>query len=363
MLGSETILIVDDTPDNLILISEVLKDDYKIKVANRGERALKIANSDPQPDLILLDIMMPEMDGFEVCKKLKENPHTSKIPVIYLTAKTQVEDEQLGLNLGAVDYITKPISVPIMKARIRNHLQLKAASDFLKSKSDFLENEVRKRTQEIRDFQDVTIFALTALAETRDMETGYHIRRTQLYVKILAEKLKTHIKFSDRLTDRYIDLLYRSAPLHDIGKVGIPDAILLKPDRLTEEEFKVMKEHAAIGMRALEDAEKLIGYEVGFLKCAKEISLFHHEKWDGTGYPTGVSGYQIPVSARLMAIADVYDALTSKRRYRKSISHEEAVESIKNERGAHFDPDIVDIFLEIQNEFKNIMNLYSNDKL
>ncbi|MEY4718279.1 MAG: hypothetical protein RL563_897, partial [Pseudomonadota bacterium] len=238
-----TILVVDDTPDNLILISSLLKDIYKIKVANTGERCLKIAEEDRAPDLILLDIMMPGMDGYEVCSRLKNNPKTSGIPVIFLTAKAQTEDEQYGLELGAVDYITKPINPSIVLARVKNHLALKTASDFLRDKNAFLEHEVEKRFHEVMAIQDATIQVVTSLAETRDPETGNHIRRTQFYVKALAEKLSSHPRFSKQLTPNEIQIMYKSAPLHDIGKVGIPDHILLKPGRFTPEEFEIMKTH------------------------------------------------------------------------------------------------------------------------
>jgi len=227
-----TILVVDDTPDNLLLMSNLLKDDYHVKIATGSEKALKIAASDSPPDLILLDIMMPGMDGYEACRRLKHDPKTMNIPVIFLTSKVEVEDEQKGLELGAIDYITKPISPPIVKARVKNHLALKAMDDFLRDRNRFLELEVAKRTREVTAIQDVTILAMGSLAETRDSDTGNHIRRTQFYVKALAERLREHPRFAWFLTESNIDMLFKSAPLHDIGKVGIPDHILLKPGRL-----------------------------------------------------------------------------------------------------------------------------------
>src|SRR5574341_14704 len=224
-----TVLVVDDTPENLQLMSGLLKDSYRVKVAASGERALKIATSEGGPDLILLDIMMPGMDGYEVCRRLKAEPATRDIPVIFLTAKSEVEDETMGLELGAVDYITKPVSPPIVLARVRTQLTLKGAADFLKDKNAFLEAEVARRTREVATIQEVTIVAMASLAETRDNETGNHIRRTQNYVKALAARLRAHPRFAAYLTPENIELLYKSAPLHDIGKVGIPDRILLKP--------------------------------------------------------------------------------------------------------------------------------------
>lgn len=349
-----TILVVDDTPDNLVLMNDLLKSDYKVKVANGGAKALKIAESDSPPDLILLDITMPDIDGYEVCRRLKHNPKTLNIPVIFLTAKAGVEDEKKGLELGAVDYITKPISPPIVMARVKNHLALKTMADFLRDKNDFLELEVAKRTREVVAIQDVTILAMTSMAETRDSETGNHIRRTQFYVKALAEKLRDHPRFDWFLTDINIDTLFKSAPLHDIGKVGIPDRILLKPGRFEPHEFEIMKTHTTLGYEAMVNAENALGTRVEFLSVAKSIALSHQEKWDGSGYPQGLSGDDIPIPARLMAVADVYDALISRRVYKEGMAHEKAVLIMIEGRGTHFDADMLDAFLEIQEQFRAI---------
>jgi putative two-component system response regulator len=349
-----TILVVDDTPDNLVLMSNLLKGLYKVKIANNGDKALAIAASAAPPDLILLDIMMPKMDGYEVCRQLKSNPRTSNIPVIFLTAKTEIEDEQKGLELGAMDYLTKPISPPIVMARVKNHLTLKAMEDFLRDKNDFLELEVAKRTREVVAIQDVTILAMSSLAETRDSDTGNHIRRTQFYVKALAEKLRDHPRFSLFLTDANINMLFKSAPLHDIGKVGIPDCILLKPGRLEPHEFEIMKTHTVLGRDAIEFAEKALGTQVEFLSFAKAIAFSHQEKWDGSGYPQGLAGDDIPIVARIMAVADVYDALISRRVYKEGMPHESAMAIMTEGRGSHFDSDIFDAFLEIQDEFRSI---------
>ncbi|MBV8619347.1 MAG: two-component system response regulator [Curvibacter sp.] len=356
-----TVLVVDDTADNLSLMSSLLKDHYRVKVANHGDKALRIAAQDPAPDLILLDVMMPDVDGHEVCRRLKSNPRTRDIPVIFLTARAEVEDEELGLSLGAVDYISKPISPPILLARVQTHLALKATADFLRSKSDYLQQEVLLRTLEVQAIQDVTIMVMASLAETRDSETGNHIRRTQLYVKALAEQLKGHPRFEAVLTERNIELLYKSAPLHDIGKVGIPDSILLKPGKLTVEEFEVMKRHPRIGRDAIEEAERRLGMKVKFLTFSKEIAYSHQEKWDGTGYPEGLAGDAIPVSARLMAVADVYDALISRRVYKPAFSHEQACQIVVQGRGQHFDPDIVDAFIAIADDFRAIAVRYADD--
>ncbi len=355
-----TVLVVDDTPDNLSLMSGLLRDLYRVKVANGGERALKIAQADPPPDLILLDIMMPGMDGYEVCRRLKQDAATRDIPVIFLTALAEVEDERKGLEMGAVDYITKPISPPIVLARVKNHLALKASADFLRDKAQYLEGEVAKRTKEIMAIQDVTILAMASLAETRDSDTGSHIRRTQFYVKALAEEMRKNPKHAALLDDYYIAMLFKSAPLHDIGKVGIPDRILLKQGRLDADEFGIMQMHAALGRNAIQSAENQLGMKVEFLTMAKEIAYCHQEKWDGSGYPQGLSGEAIPLSARLMALADVYDALICRRIYKGPMSHEEAAKIIVDGKGRHFDPDVVDAFLARQEEFQSIARRFAD---
>ena len=353
-----TVLVVDDTPENLTLMGSLLRDHFMVKVANNGEKALKIAMSDTPPDLVLLDIMMPGLDGYEVCRRLKATAATRDIPVIFLTARSDPDDERMGLALGAVDYITKPISPPILLARVNTHLALKATADFLRDKSAYLEREVALRTLEVQAIQDVTIMAMTSLAETRDNETGNHIRRIQLYVKALAERLRNHPRFEAVLNERMIELLYKSAPLHDIGKIGIPDSILLKPGKLTVEEFEVMKTHTTLGRKAIEDAERRLGMRVAFLSVSKEIAYSHQEKWDGSGYPQGLAGDQIPVSARLMAVADVYDALINKRVYKAAFSHDQTCSTIVKGKGTHFDPDMVDAFVDIAEDFRSIALKY-----
>ena len=353
-----TILVVDDTPDNLALMSALLKNVYKVKVANHGDKGLRIAASTPPPDLILLDVMMPDIDGYEVCRRLKADPGTRGIPVIFLTARSEPDDEQKGLALGAADYITKPISPPILLARVATQLALKASADFLRDQNEFLSAEVARRTSELEAVQDVTILAMASLAETRDAETGKHILRTQRYVKALAEKLRPHPRFANFLSDQNIRTLFKSAPLHDIGKVGIPDRILLKPGRYDAQELEIMKNHTLLGRDAIQLAEDWLGKRVEFLTIAKEIALYHQEWWDGSGYPEALAGESIPVSARLMAIADVYDALISRRVYKERLSHEQAAQIIVEGRGSHFDPDMVDAFIEIQDEFREIAQRY-----
>lgn len=359
-LHQETVLVVDDTKENLTVIGELLNPHYNVRIANSGQRALKVANSTPVPDLILLDIMMPDMDGLEVARRLRADPATRDIPFIFLTARSQIEDERQGFELGAVDYITKPVSPPILLARVHTHLTLKAAKDFLKDQNAYLESEVQRRTQEVSMIQDVTIMAMASLAETRDNETGNHIRRTQNYVRILARQLQGHPRFAAFLSDANIELLYKSAPLHDIGKVGIPDRILLKPGKLTPEEFEIMKTHTTLGRDAILHAEVRLNSPNTFLRFARDIAYAHQEKWDGSGYPLGLRGDEIPVAARLMAVADVYDALISRRVYKPPFPHEQAVQIISEGRGKHFDPDMVDAFLQVAEDFRSIAATFAD---
>jgi putative two-component system response regulator len=355
-----TILVVDDTPDNIDLLSGILEADYRTKVATGGERALKIARGADRPDLILLDVMMPGMSGYEVCMALKADAATRDIPVIFVTAMSEVADEQQGFALGAVDYITKPVSAPIVLARVKTHLSMKRVQDFLRDQNQFLETEIERRTREIAALQDVTIHAMASLAETRDNETGNHIRRTSHYVRALAEHLRSHPRFGYFLTDKNIELLFKSAPLHDIGKVGIPDRILLKPGRFEPHEMEIMKTHTTLGRDAIAAAEAELGMTVDFLVFAKEIAYGHQEKWDGSGYPEGLAGDAIPISARLMAVADVYDALISRRVYKDGMPHAQAVAIIVEGRGKHFDPDIVDAFLATEQQFVDIARKYAD---
>lgn len=355
-----TVLVVDDSVDSLSLLSTILKESYRVKIANGGIKALDILSGAELPDLILLDIMMPDVDGYQVCNRLKNEPRLKDIPIIFLTAKTDIEDEEKGLELGAVDYITKPISPPIVRARVKAQLQLKAAADFLRDKNTYLEEIVEKRTLEVSAIKEVMLFGLASLAETRDNETGNHIRRTQHYIKVLAERLRDHPRFRSFISDHTIALMYRSAPLHDIGKVGIPDGILLKPGRFTPTEYEIMKAHTTLGEDAIEKAESKLGFKVDFLKIAKEIAYSHHEKWDGTGYPQQLVGDEIPIAARLMSIADVYDALINRRVYKSPIAHKRAVEIIESGKGTFFDPDIADTFLEMTEEFKAIADKFTD---
>lgn len=357
---STSVLIVDDNAESRLTISSLLKHHYRVFVATGGKQALDIC-AKKRPDIVLLDIMMPEMDGYEVCERLMSDPSTSDIPVIFLTAKSQIEDEQRGFEVGAVDYIQKPVSPPILLSRINTHLKLKRAVRELEEQNEHLEERVKERTYELEMLQDATISAMASLAETRDNETGNHIRRTQNYVKVLAEELVNMGHYADELTPEAIELLHKSAPLHDIGKVGIPDEVLLKPGKLTREEFEVMKYHTTLGRAVLMAVEDSIDFSCEFLTLAKEIAYSHQEKWDGSGYPEGLSGTDIPLSARLMALADVYDALICERVYKPAFPHEKALEIIAEGRGTHFEPLIVEAFLNVEHVFGEIASKYRDE--
>jgi putative two-component system response regulator len=347
------ILVVDDEPFYLELLAELLSGDHTISVAKNGEQALRRIQDGALPHLVLLDVMMPGIDGYEVCRRLKENPLTNEIPVIFLTAKSEVTDEVKGFELGAVDYITKPISIPILQARVKTHLALS-------EQRIALEHLVAERTEQLERTKDAVVYSMGALAEARDEETGNHILRTREYVKILGNSLARQARYFQVLNERTINLISRAAPLHDIGKVGVPDKVLQKRGALNEDERRQMDQHVLYGRDVIISAEKHIGATT-FTAVAKEIAYSHHEKWDGSGYPLGLAKEEIPLSARMMAVADVYDALVSRRYYKAPMSHQEAKTQIMGERGAHFDPELVDAFMECSETFHEIAERYADD--
>ena len=358
-LSDCTILVVDDTETNIDILVDALGDEYELAVAMDGPTALELVEELP-PDLILLDIMMPGMSGYEVITHLKANPKSASIPVIFLTAMSDVGNKTKGFELGAVDYITKPFEVAEVQARVDTHLSLSLIRNELEQHNEILEEKVRERTRELSHMQDVTIQSMAVVAEYRDPETGGHIHRTQNYIRALAEQLHKEGKHRGYLDRDSIELLYKSAPLHDIGKVGVPDTVLLKPGKLNDEEWRIMKTHPIIGRDAIAASEESLGSN-SFLTLAKEISYSHHEKWDGSGYPEGLLGEEIPLSARMMALSDVYDALISKRVYKPPFSHEKATNIILESRGTHFDPEVVDAFATIQEEFHAIAKQFKDD--
>jgi putative two-component system response regulator len=353
-----TVLVVDDTEANIDILVETLGSEYEVSVAIDGEGALQIINTN-LPDLILLDIMMPGIDGYEVCRRLKSEPETSEIPIVFITSMSEIQNKTKGFELGAVDYITRPFEVMEVKARVKTHLSLMLARKELANQNIILEEKVKERTKELVKTQDVIIFSMALMAEFRDSITGGHIKRTQNYVKVLAEHLKHHDKFRSFLDNNTIDILYKSAPLHDIGKVAVRDEVLLNPGKLTDDAFEQMKKHTIYGRDTILAAQKKLG-NTSFLRIAREIAYTHHEKWDGTGYPQGIKGNEIPISGRLMAVADVYDAFISKRSYKPAFSHEKALKMILENKGKHFDPDVVDAFTELGNTFRKIALKYKD---
>lgn len=358
-LSESNVLVVDDTEVNVDILVNALANDYEVIVAMSGEEALEVM-AEEVPDLVLLDIVMPGLDGYEICRLMKKSERLAKVPVIFLTSLSEVENKTKGFELGAVDYITKPFETLEVKARVKTHLSLLRATRELENQKTNLEQKVSERTWELALTRDVTIHSLASLAETRDNETGGHIRRTQNYIKTLAEYLKKDEKFNGQLNDDTIEILYKSAPLHDIGKVGVPDRILLKPGPLNAEENRVMKKHTLYGKLAIQRAVEGFGNAkpATFLDYAQEIAYTHHEKWDGSGSPRGLKGEQIPLAGRLMALADVYDALISKRPYKPAFSHQKAVELItkgdNRTKPGHFDPDILNAFVNLEEKFRQI---------
>ncbi len=340
-----TILMVDDNPENLTVLGEILRSQYRVLVANSGARALQLAVQAPVPDLILLDVMMPGMSGYDVLSALRASGATHEIPVIFTTAMCTPEAEEHGLRLGAADFITKPLRPAVVLARTQAQLEAKLSRDRMKLDKAGLEIEVISKMLELQAIENVAIRALASLAETRDNETGNHILRTQAYVDLLARLAAGHPKFAQALDEHNITLITRSAPLHDVGKVGIPDRVLLKPGRLTPEERALMQTHAELGAQALQRGLADIGAAPGFLTHAIQIARHHHERWDGHGYPDKLAGDAIPLAARLMAIADVFDALISRRVYKEPMTRESARDLMAKNRATQFDPDLLDIFL------------------
>ena len=341
-----TLLIVDDATENLSVLGELLYPKYRVLVANSGARALRLAGGSPRPDLILLDVMMPELGGYAVLERLRGDPTTRDIPVIFITAMDSLDEEARGLEAGVVDYIVKPIRPGLVLARVRTQLEAKRARDRLFDQNADLEAEVARRMTENELTQTAAIRALAHLAEIRDRETGNHILRTQAFVRLLAMRLREHPRFSATLNRNYLELLTRAAPLHDIGKIGIPDAILQKPGPLTPAEWAIMQTHARVGADAIELAQQGLGHRLPLLILAHEIARWHHERWDGSGYPDGMAGEAIPVCARIMSIADVFDALISLRVYKPPMPMDEARAIITAGRGSQFDPDVTDAFLD-----------------
>lgn len=323
LIEKQTILVVDDNPDNIHVLSGILSPYYKVKAAINGTIAIKIASSEEKPDIILLDIMMPDIDGYAVCKHLKLLPETSEIPIVFVSAKSEVSDEKKGFDLGAADYITKPVSPPLVLARVSAHLKLADQKSHLMSL-------VKEKTADLEKTRLEIIQSLGRAAEFKDNETGMHVMRMSWYSYYLAKHVTGNNCWSE--------LLRNAALMHDIGKIGIPDEVLLKRGKLDADEWAIMQKHVEYGVEILGD------HETDLLALAVEVTKCHHEKWDGSGYPNKLSGEDIPMSARIVAIADVFDALTSERPYKKAWTAEKAMLLIESEAGKHFDPDLVPKF-------------------
>ena len=353
------ILIVDDAPANISLMAGLLMAHYTVKALNAGSRVLALARQEA-PDLILLDVMMPDLDGYEVCRQLKADPLTRQIPVIFVTSKTDAASEQRGMAVGAVDYIMRPITPAILLSRVQAHVGNASSARTMGIDNQYLQLEVAQQTRQIASLQEVTILALASLAETRDADTGNHLKRTQQYVELLCNYLSLQTRFEHYLSAERIRIVALCAPLHDIGKVGIPDRILLNPGRFKLEEFEIMKTHPRLGLDAIANAQASVNDESELFEVAKEIVYSHHEKWDGSGYPQGLRGDAIPIPARLMALADVYDALICRRVYKPGLAHELAVRIILEGRGKHFDPDVVDAFVALGEEFQAIATRFAD---
>jgi len=339
------VILVDDNPTNLRAGINVLAERYRVSTAPSAQKMLSLLEAN-LPALILLDIDMPEMSGYEAIGILKSQPRTKDIPVIFLTAKTESDDEIMGLSLGAIDYITKPFQPALLLKRIEVHLLVEDQRKELQYFNDNLQKMVGEKTQGILDLQDAMLKMMAELVEGRDDITGGHIERTKLGIKTMLEEIEKAGLYREETKGWDASLLLQSCQLHDVGKISISDIILKKPGKLTAEEFADMKRHAGFGIEIIEKVEALVK-ESDFLKYAKIFAASHHERWDGAGYPKGLKGSDIPLLGRIMAIADVYDALTSERPYKKAFAHDDAVQIIIEGRGTQFDPTLVDVFVKI----------------
>jgi putative two-component system response regulator len=361
MNGEQTILVVDDINDNRKMLSTLLTPmGYTVVEAADGEEAIELFQ-EYNPDLLILDLTMPKLDGFEVCKRLKSDPKSKIVPIIVITGVGDDESHLKALELGADDFLPKPFNIHFLKARLKSLLAMKRLYDKNQEYQEKLKNDNVSLMQKLIGTQDITIVALAKLAEFRDPETGEHLERMREYAKTIALELKKQDKYKDYITEQYIENIYKSTPLHDIGKVGIPDEVLLKPGKLTDDEFEIMKRHSEIGGDAISSAVNLSGMTRSFLDMGKEIAYHHHEKWDGNGYPKGLKNDGIPLTARITALADVYDALTTKRVYKPAFPHDKAKAILEEGSGTVFDPEIVAAFISKENEFIRIKEEYKDN--
>ena len=347
----DTILIVDDIDTNRLILEDILKNKYHIEQAESGIEAISsMFSSTILPSIVLLDIMMPEMDGYEVLELMKGNPITEKIPVLFITAADSETNESKGLSLGAVDYISKPFNPEVVKVRVDNHLKLR-------NYSESLEEMVDIKVAELVRTKEKMLETMANIIEYRNLESGHHVKRTSELTKILIDHLFLHCSGTRPISEVDHDVIIKSVPLHDIGKISIPDSILLKPGSLTDDEFAVIKTHAAIGSDIVRSM--LEGDDEQYLKHCYNICRHHHERWDGKGYPDGIAGEAIPLSARILAAVDVYDALVSPRVYKPAFSHEDAMSIIQKGGGTQFDPVIVKAVMEVHEKFRVVEHHYA----
>jgi putative two-component system response regulator len=354
------ILIVDDTPENLRILWELLRSEgYNSRAVSDGAAAIEAATASP-PDLILLDIVMPTLDGFEVCRRLKQDPRLRNVPVIFLSALDDVGDKVKAFTAGGVDYIAKPFQFPEVRMRVETHLRLRRLQVELEAHNRHLVDLVSEQVREISDSQMATIFALAKLAESRDGETGKHIERVQLYCRLLASTLAEQPAYAGRIEESFIENMFLASPLHDIGKVAIRDHILLKQGELTPTEFDEMKLHTTLGAHTLE-AVRTRYPRNEFLRLGIEIARCHHERWDGNGYPAGLAGTDIPLSARIMSVADSYDAARSRRCYKSALSHAECRSALALRDRTYFDPEVLAAFEDVQGLFEDIASALNDE--
>lgn len=354
------VLVLGHAPDVDAVLHDALDEGCQLQCLADAQAGLAQARLAP-PDLLLLDSATPGMDAPALCRQLQADEALRSIPSIVLGAAAAADDGGAwALELGAADHLARPFSAAALRARVLARVRQQRAGELARGENQRLRDELAQRTAQLTAIQDVTTLVMASMAETRGSETSNHIRRTQYYVKALAWRLCTNPRFSAVLTPTTIELLFRSAALHDIGKAGIPDRILLKPGKLSPEEFEIMKTHTTLGHDAIANAKRALGVDVDYLNFAREIAYSHHEKWDGSGYPEGLAGDAIPISGRLMALADVYDALISRRVHKEAMAHEQAIAIIQQTRGRHFDPDVVDAFLAIEDHFKAIAIAYAD---
>jgi putative two-component system response regulator len=352
-LNQNDIIVVDDNPNNLNLLEEILmQQGHSVRLFPRGRLALAAALNNP-PDLILLDINMPEVNGYEVCEQLKSTPELSGVPVIFLTALDAPEDRLRGFQCGGVDYISKPFHIEEVQARVGAHLKLRRLQQKIETDNCRLQELVEIQVKKIADAQLATIFAIAKLVEARDLETGRHLERIQTFCWLLASRLGKHPKYASMVDRTWISNIFHASPLHDIGKVAIADEILLKPGPLTPDEYAVMKTHAAVGAQTLRSVHSRYP-DSEFIEMGIQVAGSHHERWDGTGYPEGLAGEEIPLCARILSVADCYDAIRSTRSYKATRSHEDASAVIRRESGKQFDPVVAAVYAEVADTFRRV---------